>query len=235
MKRHLMILMGLAMVSAACGPSGSAPTAGPAQPTAAPDPTSTQLPVDLHPAHRAALQTLAAALGVPLESITLVSLEAVDWPNSCLGVELPGLMCAQVITPGFRVVLASGGRRFEFHSNSDGTAVWPATIALRWSRSGGFAGFCDEMTVFLTGEVYTSNCRGNGTSGRLTAAERVQLDEWLMEFGAVEIVQGDRAVADAMGLTLTLTGFGSGQPTAEDQAALLNWAQAVYGRAAGGQ
>jgi hypothetical protein len=154
----------------------------------------------------------------------------VDWPDACLGVTRPEVMCAQVITPGFRIVLAAQGREYEYHTNADGSVVVPATLALTWQRAGGFAGFCDNLTVYASGEVAAATCNGAGAEGVLTAAELTQLDDWLAEFGAVQILNRDRAVADGMTVALTLNGSGSAQPADDEKQALVSWAQSVYAR-----
>jgi hypothetical protein len=51
----------------------------------------------------AVLQTASDLLRLPVTEIAVKSLEARDWPDRCLG--LPGDVCLEVITPGFRVVL----------------------------------------------------------------------------------------------------------------------------------
>jgi len=59
------------------------------------------------------------------ESVQVVSVEAVDWSDSSLGCPKAGMMYAQVITPGHKIVLESGGRSYEFHStqNPEGPLV----------------------------------------------------------------------------------------------------------------
>jgi len=59
------------------------------------------------------------------ESVQVVSVEAVDWSDSSLGCPKPGMMYAQVITPGYQIVLESGGRTYEFHTtqNPEGPLV----------------------------------------------------------------------------------------------------------------
>lgn len=59
------------------------------------------------------------------ESVQVVSVEAVDWSDSSLGCPKAGMMYAQVITPGYKIVLESGGRTYEFHStlNPEGPLV----------------------------------------------------------------------------------------------------------------
>ena len=66
---------------------------------------------------------LAAELKIDPDTIQLVSVEHVDWPNGCLGIETPGMMCTMVITPGYRVVLEANGQQYEYHTNESGDAV----------------------------------------------------------------------------------------------------------------
>jgi hypothetical protein len=66
---------------------------------------------------------LSQDLGVSINEIEIVSFEQVDWPDSCLGVPEEGQTCAQVITPGYRVMLEVDGNQYEFHSNMDGTLI----------------------------------------------------------------------------------------------------------------
>ncbi|MEV6282958.1 hypothetical protein [Kribbella sp. NPDC051770] len=59
---------------------------------------------------------LAERLGVFVDEITLVSAEEVTWPDSSLGCPEPGMMYAQVLTSGSRIVLTAGGRTYEYHA-----------------------------------------------------------------------------------------------------------------------
>lgn len=102
-------------------PATSAPvaTASPsATPTPTPTPTASATPtatatvtsgtpaaIDRELAIGQAIQQLAQWLGVEQASINLQSFETQDFPNSCLGVERPGIACASIVTPGARVVL----------------------------------------------------------------------------------------------------------------------------------
>jgi len=60
-------------------------------------------------------------LKVAQEEIEVLSLEAVDWPDSGLGCAPPGRHVLTVVTPGYRVVLAYGGRRYEYRSGGPTT------------------------------------------------------------------------------------------------------------------
>ena len=67
----------------------------------------------------AAVQFAAAELGVDPASIQVLSVDAVEWRNSCLGVDKPGEMCMEVITPGYRVLLDVDGQEVAVHTNQD--------------------------------------------------------------------------------------------------------------------
>ncbi|HTP09099.1 MAG TPA: hypothetical protein VMP08_12665 [Anaerolineae bacterium] len=71
---------------------------------------------------------LVQRLQIDPDKITLVSVEQVDWPDGCLGVQTPGMMCTMVITPGYRVILEADGKQYEYHTNESGSAVRLATL-----------------------------------------------------------------------------------------------------------
>ncbi len=60
-----------------------------------------------------AKRVIAEFLSLPVTEATLVSLEARDFNDASLGCPTPGMSYAQVITPGFRVVVEADGRRFD--------------------------------------------------------------------------------------------------------------------------
>lgn len=70
-----------------------------------------------------AVQFVSAELGVDPAIVQVVSAEPVDWRNSCLGVEIPGEMCLEAITPGWRVVLEIGGQQVYVHTNQSGSVL----------------------------------------------------------------------------------------------------------------
>jgi hypothetical protein len=234
MKKMIYLFALLALAMAACGPAATEPATAtdlPPTPTQFVPPTDTPAPDgDLTPAQRAAIDHLAATLGIPADQVELVSAEAVEWPDSCLGILVHGVACAEAITPGFNILLEAGGLQYEIHTNEDGTALHGADLGLYWGRFGGIAGFCDELWVFRTGEAYAVSCDNGGAFpvSRLTGAEAAQLATWVQTYGTVALATKDPAVADAMELKLDLNGLGSGQPDEAAQGALFTWAQVVY-------
>ena len=71
----------------------------------------------------AAVTYLAAELGVSSEEVTVLSSEPVGWPDTSLGCPQPGMMYAQVITPGYRFLLQVEGKEYEVHTDQTGQSV----------------------------------------------------------------------------------------------------------------
>jgi len=65
-----------------------------------------------------ALEDLSARLGVEVESIAVISAEFVQWPDACIGAAQPDEACAEIITPGFKIALESGGQSFVYHTDT---------------------------------------------------------------------------------------------------------------------
>ena len=68
-------------------------------------------------------QDLAARLGIDESEITVVGVEIVEWSDSSLGCPAPGYAYAQVITPGFQIILESGAQQYDYHTDSNGNFV----------------------------------------------------------------------------------------------------------------
>lgn len=326
MKKLFPIFILLVMLFSACAPQAE-PTQQsvlPMDDSQKPTPIPTHIPVDLTPAQRAALSALAETVGLTADKITVVSTEAVTWPDGCLGVQRMGVMCTQAEVEGFKIILAADGKQYEFHTNQDGSSiiraagdlsgvvedtlisqlaqnlglnkkdisvvstadvefpdacmsvampevmcaqmivpgkivvleakgiqyeyhvsadgsrVQPATLALTWKREGGIAGFCDNMTVFLSGEVYATSCKGqpNGKmktfATLLTVQEVDQFNTWIGKFGQAELDASDpQNVSDRMTRTVTFFGLSNNQPTADDKAAIFEWAENLYQKLGG--
>lgn len=123
------LLLGAALLAACTGgapitvetPQGTAIPVVPTEIVVAPTPFDAPL---LPPAAALAAQKmLAEQLGVGVEEIIIAKIEQVQWNDSCLGLGGPAESCLQVITPGFRVVLAHGGTGYTFHTNDDGSVI----------------------------------------------------------------------------------------------------------------
>jgi len=239
MRRVLIIFALFIWLISACAPE-SAATQDPSdvvdEPTSIPAPTEPSPEKDPPSAlENAVIEQLAANLGLPEGDIRVVSSEKAEFGDACLGVAMEGVMCAQVVTPGHIVVLEADGLPYEYHVSEDGSHVQPATLALVWKREGGIAGFCDTLTVFRSGEVFASKCKGQdeGAMGifadLLTPKEQQQFFDWVTAFAEEKLDASDpTGVADRMVVTVDFYGTGSKSLTASDQQVLFNFAQDLY-------
>ena len=69
------------------------------------------------------IAAIAADLGVPPESVQVVTMESREWPDSSLGCPQPDMLYAQVITPGYLVLVEVSGEQIEYHTDELGTIV----------------------------------------------------------------------------------------------------------------
>ena len=237
MRRVLLICLLSVWVTAACT-SNAAPTEIPAdggeEPTSVPADSPPEA-APIGPAEETVIEQLGANLDLQEDDITVVRSEETEFRDACLEVAMEGVTCAQVGTPGRIIVLEANGIEYEYHTSEDGSRVQPATLALVWRREGGIAGFCDILTVFRSGEVFTTSCNSNaeGRMGtfaeQLSAQEKQQFNNWIAESGEVKLDASDpQGVADRMVVTLELFGTGNEQPSDSDQQALFNFAQELY-------
>ena len=107
----LILLLGLA---AACGSAETEP--GPLPATAEAEQAAAEA---LPPARLA----LADYLGIEADLLELAQIEDAEWPNACLGLAEPDEMCAEVLTPGYRILFAHAGETYVVRTNVSGSAV----------------------------------------------------------------------------------------------------------------
>jgi len=181
------------------------------------------------------IKQLAGNLGLDTGAISVISNEPVEFSDACLGVMMQDVMCAEVITPGSIVILEVDGIQYEYHVSENGSRIQPATLALTWKREGGIAGFCDSLTVFLSGEVYGNQCKSqpNGTMGTfanlLSSDEKDQFNTWIDEYGSVTLDASDpKGVADGMTNIIVLFGNGKGKPGKPIEGDIFAWAQKLF-------
>ncbi len=72
-----------------------------------------------------AIRYLSVLENLPTEEINVVTFEPVEWPDSCLGVVEDGIVCAPVVTPGYKILLDANGSSFEFHTDFYGSRLIP--------------------------------------------------------------------------------------------------------------
>lgn len=224
--------------SAATEEAATEDTAAPTESAqAAADAVGASLPDDVAAA-------LASELGVLPEAMTVVSVEAVEWNDACLGVAEAGQMCAQVITPGYRIVVEVGGEQFTYHTDSGGNAVLLAPNAQAQPAKGAaelsflqlaYAGpeevgsadasRCALLTINNT-ETRLTACDGTETTLPLPAGLAATWSELGERLGAFELETP----------TEQLSFSGRGESAAPEwQRAVLSWARLTRAELASGQ
>jgi hypothetical protein len=137
----LLLAAGLALAGSisACGTQGATatpPTISSAA-TQQPTPTSLASPVTSpSPGPSANTEAQAAAvdaavrdaagrlsLAIGAGDLHVQQVEAHEWPDSSLGCPRQGVMYAQIVTPGFLVVVSAAGKELEYHTDSRGRIV----------------------------------------------------------------------------------------------------------------
>jgi len=190
-----------------------------------------------NPIEAVLIKQLSENLGLDAESVSIISNNPVEFNDTCLGVMMQDVMCAEVIIPGRIVVLEADGIQYEFHVSDEGTRIQPATFALTWKREGGIVGFCDNLTVFLSGEIYGNQCKSqpNATMGTfanlLSTEEKDQFNTWIEKYGSVTLDASDpKGVADGMTNVIVLFGRGNGKPGKPMEGDIFRWAQELFRR-----
>ena len=136
---------------------------------------------------------LAQELNLPLDQINLTEMEPVQWSDACLGAPQPGELCAEVITPGYRLSLDTPEGIYQIHTDQTGESIRvippqgiPVTEnAIVWERSGGFAGICQRLTIKTSSEFILEDCGGDqiNNQGTLTSEDWIKVQDWIGEFG----------------------------------------------------
>ena len=121
----------VAFVVVGCSSSAASPAASlPVRPSVSPDlppgapasnaPVTGEVP---EPVLQAIQQQLATDVpGVDLSAATVVTAEAVEWPDGSLGCPEPGMFYTQAITPGYKVVISVGGVEYDYRATDAGQA-----------------------------------------------------------------------------------------------------------------
>jgi len=104
-------------------PALTSPLASPLTPPAR-FPMQVAVPANAEKAVLGAVADLSERLGIKTEQVVLVSVESVQWPDASLGCPQPGMMYAQVITPGYLIVLEAKGQRYPYHAGERGDAIF---------------------------------------------------------------------------------------------------------------
>ncbi len=108
------VLLCVLLLLPACGPV----------PTPTPVPAPTPIP-GTEPLVEAAVQDLLARVKLTATDVRIKNIEAVDWPDTSLGCPQPGMVYAQVITPGYKITLAAESRDYVYHTDRQRVVYCP--------------------------------------------------------------------------------------------------------------
>ncbi len=92
-------------------------------PVPTPEPAQVTPPPEAEAVVQLAIDDLTQRLSLAPAAIQLVSVESMEWSDASLGCPQPGMMYAQVITPGYLVVLEAEGEQYTYHTDIDRFAV----------------------------------------------------------------------------------------------------------------
>ncbi len=104
------------LMAASCG---QVPTPEPKVP-ATPVPTAVPTPrwgTEAQPAVELAVADLAQGVKTGTAGIEVVRVEAVDWPDGCLGCAKLEELCTEAIVPGYRIVLKADNQEYEYRAD----------------------------------------------------------------------------------------------------------------------
>ena len=124
-KTWLLLIAAFALILSACSPDAvELPQTGADTPAL---PGEVEIPVA---AVRAA-EDLAVNLGIATDQVQIVSVDEVEWSNACLELPQPGEACAEVLVPGYRVVLNVNGEEQVYHTDQLGDVLRAAGESIK--------------------------------------------------------------------------------------------------------
>lgn len=95
----------------------------------------------------AARDRLAEELGVAPDDLAVTVIEPVEWPDASLGCPKSGEVYAQVITPGYRIVLEVDDRDYELHTDQSARRIRICELRRRSEAEVAVAFLADELGV----------------------------------------------------------------------------------------
>lgn len=133
------------------------------------------------------LQSAAQQTGLRTSDLRIVQADKQNWPDGCLGLYEPNVLCTMAVVPGWQVTVEAGDSRLVYRTNESGSVVKldkPATYAgggavpiprselppplpsntiFRAIASGGITGQTTETRLLEDGQVVRLQATSNGT------------------------------------------------------------------------
>lgn len=129
--RLLVAVVALVAASACAAPGNTGQPGSPAtaptltpplrQPSAVSSPSPSN--AEAQPAIDAVLNDAAKQLNVSRNDLHVDQVEAREWPDKALGCPRQGQLYAQIVTPGYLIVVSGPGKQLEYHTDARGQAI----------------------------------------------------------------------------------------------------------------
>ncbi len=177
--------------------------------------------------------------------------ESAAWPVPQRVQELEVMLQAysgfEVKSPAGSVTVEGQGGRMPSEAEQRALVLWGNNLnkeiaagkhdtdagqVVRYHRSGGVAGLCEDVIVFETGFAWNISCKNN-TPG-ITAVVRLNADQfetlsgWQQDLQSFELEHEDDASADGMTTRLVFTGEGESQAARSDMDAMITLAAVLF-------
>lgn len=217
----------MALLLAACAaPPARSPISTTAPQMQSPLPAATSAPPA---AARNIVTMLRGWLNAPDAAINLISAEPQEWPNACLGLSVQGEMCAQVVTPGYKLTFEANGAQYVFHTDPEAyryrvaAAPLPSIgeVLVTWTgQKTPEEGSC-ATTEIGTDALSISDCGGTPVQANFVREQNAQA----MKNYAAGYVSFE---ADTQAGKVAFNGKGSAQPTPAEQRMIAELADLMY-------
>lgn len=85
--------------------------------------TSTEKPTLPTPIQQAVLQDLSKRTRQPVDSFQIMQADSQTWPDGCLGLSEPDVLCTMALVPGWQVVVSDGSQQWTYRTDDIGQVV----------------------------------------------------------------------------------------------------------------
>jgi len=129
---RISLITGMLLLLAGCGQMIPSQTPGAALPSSPAEGDATEMTQPLPTPSDSSLQNLigkarqdlARRLSISTDQINLAGAMEVTWPDASLGCPQEGMAYAQVLTPGYLILLVYAGNEFEYHASIHGNTLY---------------------------------------------------------------------------------------------------------------
>lgn len=172
------------------------------------------------------------------DKVKIIDSHEVEWSDSCLGIDQPGVECVPQVIKGYEIKLESNGLQFDYHADLDGGKVQPATLGLIWTRQGGDSQDCDRLIIYLPDIAHTCWCKSGEMHATKASLQEIlsneeyeQFIDLLRHFNKNSFDQSALNESQAVDISLIFHGQGNTNPQTADQQTLLTMAENIFSRA----